>query len=327
MLNLEYIIFEFAGLLLGLVVLVKLWQDPNKFHFLAFLFAVLMTTIVELTGIRDAHSYYYSEKFLIVLPEMTTFANLVGGTGREFPVFIAVDWAVIVYCLTRLGERLNIRWYLSPLVFGMLAVSIDMTMDPIAAASKLVPDLSVSCITSTQQGAAEGIGYWVWCIPDGPNQFFLGVPIQNFYGWFLVIAVYMYFQSIAYQQSYSSSWYQQLMVLAATTTASITTFLLLLGFFIALGYLWGWWIWGALMAAGVIVLATAGVNRTAYNFDLWSVIVIIASSFFAILTVTVQLWGSVSTELIFYCGLWLIYTLLVSAWILFGKRMLGQPYP
>ncbi len=323
----EYLIFEFSSLILGAVILFKLWQESNKFHFLAFLVAVLMTTIVELTGIRDGHSYYYADEFLIVIPATINLANLVGGTGRDFPIFIAVDWAVIVYCLTRMGERLNVTWYLLPFVFGLLAVSLDMTLDPIAASSKLVPDLSVSCFASTQQGAAEGVGYWVWCIPDGPNQFFLGVPIQNFYGWFLVVAVYTYFQSIAYRHSYNEPWTQQVMTLLVTTSASISTFFLVLGYFIDMGYVWGWWIWGALMAAGVFVLFRAGVNRTQYHFDIWAVIIVLANALFAVFAVVLQLWGSVSMELIVYCGLWLVFSLLLAAWILFGKRMLGQPYP
>jgi drug/metabolite transporter (DMT)-like permease len=117
------------------------------------------------------------------------------------------------------------------------------------------------------------------------------------------------------------------MTLLVTTSASISTFFLVLGYFIDMGYVWGWWIWGALMAAGVFVLFRAGVNRTQYHFDIWAVIIVLANALFAVFAVVLQLWGSVSMELIVYCGLWLVFSLLLAAWILFGKRMLGQPYP
>ena len=258
----------------------------------------------------------------------TLLASVGGGSGEKFPIFIAVTWAVIVYCLTRMGTRLNVRWYLLPLVFGMVALTLDMALDPLAAASLLVPNFGDFCYGSTNWGSAEGVGYWVWCVPQSqPNDFWLGVPIQNFYAWFMVVAVYMYFQSIAYQRSYNSPWTVQVATLFGSTLVSVTIFFTLLEYFINLGYQWGWWIWGVEMAAGLLVVASAGLDRTRYKWDWWAYIVVLSAAVFCVFILVFQLWGKISLMAAVSCILWVIFTLLVSAWILVGKRLLGRPYP
>lgn len=321
------ILFEVFGLIFGIVILIKLWRDPNKFYFIAFLFAILMTTIVELTGIREQGSYYYDD-FVFVIPATPNLANLVGGTGRDFPIFIAVQWAIIAYCLSRMVQKLNIRWYLAPLVCGFVAVSIDMALDPIAASSRLVSNIGDFCYGSTSVGAAEGVGYWVWCIAQNePGQFWFGVPIQNFYAWFLVVAVFLYFQSIAYNSTYNSSWKFQFNALFTSMASSIATFFLALDYFLNLGYQYGWIVWGTLMLSGVAVLVKAGMNRVNYEFDWWAYSVVIAAAIFSIMELVLQLRNTASTGMIILTLLWVLFSLLVSAWIILGKRMLGQPYP
>ena len=148
------LIFEFASFALGLVILIKLWRDPNKFHFIGFIVAVLTTAAIELTGVREHHSYYYGE-FLLTIDSVPAVVAVIGGTPRDVPLFICVDWAIIVFCLWRMGERLNVTWYLLPFVFGLFAVILDLALDPIAAGSRQVADIGIPCATSTVLGDTQ----------------------------------------------------------------------------------------------------------------------------------------------------------------------------
>ncbi len=322
---LENMIFEFTALLLAFTALMRLWRDPNKFFFMSFLFAVVVTTLIELAGVRLEHSYYYAD-FLFEIPAVPILAGL-GGKAAEsagsFPVFVAFEWAFIIYCLNLMMKKLYIAWYLAPLVCGLVAVSIDMALDPVAASSRMVAAVGESCFDSTVPGSAEGIGYWVWCIPENtPNSYFFGVPLQNFYAWFLVVAVWMLFQSVAFKISYEGPWYAQFNALMTSTVLSLVLFFTILGDFLALGAGFAWLVWGTLMFLGMAVLVNAGTKRVNYVMDWWAYSVLIASSLFCVLGIIINLWSTSSISLKLSTALWVVFGMALGAWILLGKRLL-----
>jgi hypothetical protein len=321
------LIFELASLALGLAILIKLWRNPNKFHFIGFIVAVITTAAIELTGVREHHSYYYGD-FLFTLDIAPVIVSFIGGTPRGVPLFICVDWAIIVFCLWRMGERLNVKWYLLPFVFGLFAVILDLALDPIAAGSKLVAQLGDPCESSTFLGNTEGVGYWVWCIPPPPGEFLFGVPLPNFYGWFLVISAFMYFYLIAHRYAYNSPIGTQLSTLFGITAASIALFWTLLNWFMAIDLgTSGWLLLGGLMLVGIGVLFRAGIDRKDYSVDWWALSVVVANLLFCVATYIAQLYGSLSTLLLICVSLCLLISVLLALWILIGKRLLGMPTP
>lgn len=82
------------------------------------------------------------------------------------PAMIVVSWGGIVYGTMRVSNHLGLKWYLRPIYDGFLALTIDISLDPVAIS----------------------LGYWVWTIP-GEKPWF-GVPFSNYYGWFLVVFCY-----------------------------------------------------------------------------------------------------------------------------------------
>lgn len=328
MIPFENLVFELASYAIALAILWKLAKDPNRFHLIAFLVAIVTTATIELFGVREGHGYYYGD-YLVVISQVSPFVlDFFGTTGRDVPLVIAVDWAIIIFCFWRLGDRLNLTWYWLPPLYAMLAVVLDFALDPIAASSREIIALGDDCLAATAAGAAEGIGYWVWCIPATPNQFWFGVPIQNFYGWFLVVAVFTYFLLIAHRNTYTASTGTQIAGLLAAMTASIALFLLVLGRFLSIDLgIWGWTILGTLMLFGLIALVLAGKERRRYDVDWWALIatlsIVLVSGFLYLF----YLRSSVSFELVIGVALSLIVSLALTLWLMFGKRLLGQTGP
>lgn len=328
MIPFENLVFEIVSYAIALVILWKLARDPNRFHLIAFLVAIVTTATIELFGVRDGHGYYYGDFLLVITAVSPVVLDFFGTTGKDVPLVIAVDWAIIIFCLWRLGERLNLSWYWLPPLLAMLAVLLDFALDPIAASSRLVTTLGDNCTLATEAGTAEGIGYWVWCIPATPNQFWFGVPIQNFYGWFLVVAVFAYFLLIAHRATYTSSTGAQIAALLAAMASSIALFLLLLGRFLSIDFgIWGWTILGTLMFFGIVALFLAGKDRRSYDVDWWALIATIAIVLVSGFLYLFYLSTSVSTGLVIGVAASLVASVLLTLWLMFGKRLLGQPVP
>ncbi len=55
-------------------------------------------------------------------------------------------------------------WWQVPLLTGVIAVALDLFIDPIAVA----------------------VGYWVWLVP---GEVYYGIPLLNFVGWFVLTSL------------------------------------------------------------------------------------------------------------------------------------------
>jgi uncharacterized membrane protein len=77
------------------------------------------------------------------------------------PLCIGVSWGLIIYTAMESSDRFALPWYLRPIVDALLALTIDLSMDAIAIR----------------------LGLWTWG-QAGP---WFGVPLGNFYAWFIVV--------------------------------------------------------------------------------------------------------------------------------------------
>lgn len=142
---------EIGAYLLAAVMLWHAWKQ-GRYMLLTLLMAMLYGYLLEYTDMRDFHAYHYSP-FHIMLP---------GGV----PLAVALSWGLIFYAAMQTSDKLGFNWHKRPWLDGLLAISIDLCMDPIAAQ----------------------LEYWVWT-PPGP---WLGIPFGNFFGWLVVITALSY---------------------------------------------------------------------------------------------------------------------------------------
>jgi uncharacterized membrane protein len=103
--------------------------------------------LLEYSAIVTFHAYVYGH-FLIMI---------VGAV----PLCIGVSWGLIIYTAMETSDRFALVWYLRPIVDALLALTIDLSMDAIAIR----------------------LGLWTWG-QAGP---WFGVPLGNFYAWFIVV--------------------------------------------------------------------------------------------------------------------------------------------
>lgn len=119
---------------------------------------ILFGTTLELLLVsRAGASYQYGEFWLMV------------GFGQKVPLWVGVGWGAILYAASWTAQRLALPRWLRPLAAGLLAVNIDMSLDPIA----------------------EKLGFWSWLHPPDVNLY--GVPFDNFLGWFAIVATYSFY--------------------------------------------------------------------------------------------------------------------------------------
>lgn len=142
-----------------------------------------MVSVVSLL-IASAHAYKENElNFLVAvfvysMIHEAVVANFVGTYSysmnfqpqiMKIPVMIGLSWATIVYVSKEMGEKMGLRTWRLALFSGVMALSLDIAVDPIATE----------------------IGVWSWSWPAD----FLGVPAGNFFGWFAISFVFVYLSS------------------------------------------------------------------------------------------------------------------------------------
>jgi uncharacterized membrane protein len=105
----------------------------------------------------DKASYKYGH-FLVMVPNPLP-------KGGPVPFWIAVGWGVILYATTWTAQRLRLPRFTRAVFAGLLAVNIDLSLDPVA----------------------EALHFWTW-----QPQFasYYDVPFDNFICWFVVVSTY-----------------------------------------------------------------------------------------------------------------------------------------
>jgi hypothetical protein len=109
-----------------------------------------------------------------VLLEILTMVQLKYYTYGDFlikifnaPLAIGIGWAVIIYTAMATTDKLGVAQKVRPFLVTLLALDIDLSMDAIAIRE----------------------GFWTW----GVNGLWFGVPLGNFFAWFVVVMSFSYF--------------------------------------------------------------------------------------------------------------------------------------
>lgn len=149
-----FLIFEALGFFSFVIILIReIIQRRIKRVFEIFSCAAF-GMILEIGNTYLAHTYSYSDIFLIKL--------------FGVPLAIGLGWAVIIYCAMLLSDQYNIPWPLRPFFDALTAFILDISMDVIAIR----------------------LGFWNWAIPL--NQEWYGVPFENLVGWIFVVFIFSF---------------------------------------------------------------------------------------------------------------------------------------
>lgn len=176
----------------------------SRYVALAFVTVLVYGMAVELLDIRVTHEYFYS-KLLI----------MIGSWPNWMPVTIGVSWATIIFIAMQTSDRLGLPWYHRPFVDGMLAVVLDLVIDPISSASLWVAQRGDICAGMNTDALFGGVGVWVWCVPQADQAVWYTIPLANFSGWWMVVVAISFairFGRRAFKAE-ERPWWQQIAVL------------------------------------------------------------------------------------------------------------------
>jgi uncharacterized membrane protein len=150
--------------------------------------------IIEHFDMRTGHTYHYGNFDVMLLGDV--------------PLAIATSWGAIIYAAMWTSDRLQLRWYLRPIYDGLLALTIDLSLDPVA-----IP-----------------LGWWTWTMVDDPLPWF-GAPLENFFGWFDVVLAFSFMVRLGFRvfpASLRGGWRDVVVAAAALPLAFVPFFALLL---------------------------------------------------------------------------------------------------
>ncbi len=168
------VIIELSVLAFGLAFLFEAWKTSFKDLF-TFIGAALFGLGIEFAFVILAEGYSYGDS--LISPTIA---------GHAVPLWVSVGWACIIYTAMKTSDRTRIPWFLRPIFDGFLAVSIDLTLDPVA----------------------EHLGFWHW--HHGGDYF--GVPYDNFIGWMMIVGFYSFSTRAGFRLFGSGTWAKDILI-------------------------------------------------------------------------------------------------------------------
>lgn len=268
-----YIQFELGIYAAAIYVLVQLVRkQPAKVPIM--LAAMVFAGALEVFDIRSTHSYHY-DRFLLMW----------GTWPNWFPICIAVAWGLVLHSTMTAAEHLvGSRWMRPPIV-AVLAVSVDMLLDPVVASSRLVAGPGMACDASyLGPGAAIGIGFWVWCVPQMETTLIWGIPYANFFAWG---AVTLGFCGVAellqWRFGKDASLLKQCLLAVVTGLLAYHAVDALLQTYSPLvmrGHIPEWALLSAMFVPGLVLMARAGTQRSGKPVLLTTWLFVASSLFF-----------------------------------------------
>jgi uncharacterized membrane protein len=138
----------------------------GRMALVGLVFGMIYGVLLEYAAIVTFQAYDYGQ-----------FLFMIAGT---VPLCIGVSWGIILYTAMATSDCFGIVWYLRPIVDALLALTIDLSMDAIAIR----------------------LGFWTW---RSAGEWF-GVPLGNFYAWFIVVAGFSLLLRLGLLSSYAGSW-------------------------------------------------------------------------------------------------------------------------
>ena len=113
--------------------------------------AVIFGVLLDIFTMRQLNAYQYGH-FLIMIGDV--------------PLCTGIAWGSIIYSVMEFTDATSLPHLARPLLAGLLALNIDLAMDPIAFR----------------------LGLWNW--GQDPTFQFFGVPFANFLAWFWVVVTF-----------------------------------------------------------------------------------------------------------------------------------------
>jgi uncharacterized membrane protein len=142
-----FLAFELLVLALFLLCLRDAWRRGPWVAW-QLLAGALFGLLLEWATIQQLNAYEYG-RFLVMLGPV--------------PVVIGVAWGTIIYSVRAFSDSTDLSEWARPVLDGLLALSIDLSMDAIAIR----------------------LGMWDW--GKGLDYQYFGVPYNNFWAWFWVV--------------------------------------------------------------------------------------------------------------------------------------------
>jgi putative membrane protein len=175
------------------ILLIFTYQNPNLLAIDSFLVTAILFILAILHGMERYGKKNIVVFFLITWAVSFFFENLSIATGFPFGFYhyspslgLLTVPLIIIFAYFAIGY---LAWTLAHVLTGQYTRKLEgkqIFIVPFIAAFLMVMwDLTIDPISSTLQGL------WVWTTPGA----YFGVPISNFFGWFLV--VYLFFQIFA----------------------------------------------------------------------------------------------------------------------------------
>jgi bisanhydrobacterioruberin hydratase len=154
-----FLFFEFGTLLVFLAILAR--ERINREMREVLILALAYGLILEILNVNFSGSYRYSGEFAL----------------RIFgvPIAIGIGWAIIYYLAFKTAGIYRLKWWHSPFLMALIAVSVDLIFDIIAVR----------------------LGFWQWSIPL--NQEWFGVPYDNLFGWMAVVWTFTFLMNLSRQ--------------------------------------------------------------------------------------------------------------------------------
>lgn len=155
--NWMHVATELATYAWTIVFLRLIWKRGGWPLMVVVIAAGIFGFILEYGSVK-ANSDYCYDKAMIMLPPwpVTPPPGDPCPVGPAVPLWIFFGWMMTIYIAMQTSTRLALPFFVRPVVDGLVGMSIDWVLDPLAA----------------------HIHFWQWYVP-GP---YYGIPLDNFLG-------------------------------------------------------------------------------------------------------------------------------------------------
>jgi uncharacterized membrane protein len=153
----SFLLTEFSAFLIGGLVLLHAVRNRKVSILLA---AIAYGFLLEYHTVKTETDYCYG-RFLVMMPPWPSLPDPTCEVGPRVPLWGSVVWGYFIYGAMLTSSRLTMPWAIRPLFDGLLVLTFDWVMDPVAAA----------------------LGFWTWSSRGS----WFGIPLDNYFGWFMVV--------------------------------------------------------------------------------------------------------------------------------------------
>lgn len=155
--------FEFGAIFTFGLIMAKEWRNWETLE--NILLAAFYGVLLEIINVYSSRSYSYSSDFTLSI--------------YNIPIAIGMGWAIIYYCAEKMAEAYRLKWWQSPLLMAIIALSLDLSIDAVAIR----------------------LGFWHWRILL--NQEWFGVPYDNLVGWLAVVWTFAFLANLSRQNFFN----------------------------------------------------------------------------------------------------------------------------